>query len=859
MAMALKISRRTFLKGTAAAGGAAAAATFLYRGLDTLAGPDGEAQAQLPPGEEWIATLCWIGKQDCGVRARRINGRVVKLEGNGAHPRNLGTLCPKGMAQITALYDPHRVRTPLIRTNDKGVPGQFRPASWDEALDLVASKIREARAKDPKLVVWQKGRSKSAALYDNSFATALGATKLHHGAFCSDAGYRASEYTLGLNGVLHPDYKHCRYIIHWGYNLTAGGGNKLCWITFPRQVVEAKERGAKIVHIDPRLHSAGPHADWWIPIRPGTDLALALALINRVLERGLVDKDYLLQYTNAPFLVQEDGTFLRVDGREQVWDEAAGQPVPYDVATRPFLDGVFEWQGKRLRTAFRVLREHVAPYTPEWASQICDIPARDIRRLADEMVDNALIGSTMVVDGVEIPHRPVAIHTYHFAQQELGFQAVRAMLILMMLLGAPGAVGGQFVDFGWKKHANFDKFGQVTVKDPPYNIWLENSPFFPINSNNSAVVALALRDPQGWQVDPNKLPQVMIIHMTNPVVAFGSSPDILEGFKRIPFIVVLDPWLSKTADLLADVVLPVSTMEKYEGPSSATDGYVDAVALRIPVMEPLGESRSELEIYLDLAERVGVLNAYLEALNKELGLKPPNVLAPGRKPTPREVFELWAKSQGVAEGLAYFEKNGVLVKGRLTPDKIYGYAQKPPFGGIRHRLYGESLLLMQREARRRGVDQVFWRDYTPLPVWREPTMERSPRQYDLYLISFKLIEFKQGRGTNLPLVAELAPEQRLWMHPRAAQERGIKDGDLVWVESHNAFTGETRRVRVRVALTEGIRPDTVGLPHHYGDIARHPWSQNQGPGAAQLFFTGPGYMANTADQSFQVKVRVYKA
>jgi anaerobic selenocysteine-containing dehydrogenase len=138
-------------------------------------------------------------------------------------------------------------------------------------------------------------------------------------------------------------------------------------------------------------------------------------------------------------------------------------------------------------------------------------------------------------------------------------------------------------------------------------------------------------------------------------------------------------------------------------------------------------------------------------------------------------------------------------------------------------------------------------------------MERSPRQYDLYLISFKLIEFKQGRGTNLPLVAELAPEQRLWMHPRAAQERGIKDGDLVWVESHNAFTGETRRVQVRVALTEGIRPDTVGLPHHYGDIARHPWSQNQGPGAAQLFFTGPGYVANTADQSFQVKVRVYKA
>jgi anaerobic selenocysteine-containing dehydrogenase len=855
--MPVRVSRRTFLKALAVAGGSAAAANFLGGGWGVLREERGSAAATA--AEEWVPTACWIGKQDCGMLARRVGGRVVKLEGLPSHPRNLGTLCPKGVAQITALYDPSRLRRPLIRTNEKGIPGRFREASWDEALDLVAAKIREARAKDPKLVVWQKGRSKSAALYDNSFATTLGATKLHHGAFCSDAGYRASEYTLGLNGVLHPDYGHCRYIVHWGFNLTNAGGNKLCWITFPRQVIEAKERGAKVVHIDPRLHAAGPHADWWIPIRPGTDLALALALINRVLERGQVDRDYLRSYTNAPFLVQDDGTFLRLDGREQVWDEDARQPVAYDAASRPILDGAFEWQGKRLRTAFRVLREHVAPYTPERAARVCDITAPDIRRLADEMVDNALIGSTIEVDGARMPHRPVAIHTYHFSQQELGFQAVRAMIILMMLLGAPGAVGGQFVDFGWKLHPNFEKLGQVSIKGPPYNVWLENSPYFPINSNNSAIAALALKGPEQWGVDPAKLPEVMIVHMTNPVVAFGSSQDILEGFKRVPFIVVLDPWLSKTADLLADVVLPVSTLEKYEGPLGATDGYVDAVALRLPVMEPLGESRSELEIYLDLAERIGVLDAYLEALNKELGLKAPYVLTPGRKPTPREVFDLWAKSQGVAEGLAYFEKHGVLVKGRLTPDKIYGYAQKPPFGGIRHRLYGESLLLMQREAQRRGVDEVFWRDYTPLPTWREPTMERSPREYDLYLVSFKLIEFKQGRGTNLPLVAELAPQQRLWMNPGAAAARGIREGDEVWVESHNALTGETKRVRVKVSLTEGIRPDTVGLPHHYGDIARHPWSQHQGPGAAELFFTGPGYVANTADQSFQVKVRVYKA
>ena len=132
-------------------------------------------------------------------------------------PRNLGRLCPKGVAQIQAVYDPNRVKTPLLRTNGKGVSGQFKPISWDEALDLVATRINEARERDPKLFVWQKGRSKAKGFYDNAFVKASGATKLHHGAFCSDAGYRASEYTIGFHGVYHPDFKNTNYLLSWGW------------------------------------------------------------------------------------------------------------------------------------------------------------------------------------------------------------------------------------------------------------------------------------------------------------------------------------------------------------------------------------------------------------------------------------------------------------------------------------------------------------------------------------------------------------------------------------------------------------------------------------------------------------------
>lgn len=128
---------------------------------------------------------------------------------------------------------------------------------------------------------------------------------------------------------------------------------------------------------------------------------------------------------------------------------------------------------------------------------------------------------------------------------------------------------------------------------------------------------------------------------------------------------VIDAWLSRTADLFADVVLPVATLEKYEGPLSAGDQYTDAVTLRLPVMPPLGQSRGEIDIYLDLCEKAGILygsGGCLDELNKAFKLKDSYKLLLDRKPTVRETFDRWAKSEGIAEGVSYFEKHGVKVK-----------------------------------------------------------------------------------------------------------------------------------------------------------------------------------------------------
>ena len=847
----MKVSRRLFLKVSAVAGAGVAAAGQIFRPL---------ARSRQTASEEWVPTTCWIGKQDCGILARRIDGRVVKLEGNPLHPRNVGTLCPKGVAQIMALYDPNRVKAPLVRTNEKGKPGTWRQVSWDEALTLVAEKIKDVRARDKRLLLWQEGRSKAKAFYDEAFVKASGATKLHHGAFCSDAGYRAAEYTIGLHGVLHPDFRHCRYLLAWGWNITNAGGNKLCWITWPQQLVTARERGLKVVVIDPRLRGAGPFADEWLPIRPSTDLALALALCHALIQQGTIDREYLVRHTNAPFLVKEDGYFLKVAGKEQVWDPVAGKIKPFDAkGVEPALEGEFAIGGVKVKTAFQLFKEHVAQYTPEWAAGICGIPADPIRQVAQELGEHAMIGSTVVVDGIRLPYRPVSVMAYHMAQQELGFQAIRAIIMVFMLLGAVEAVGGLRVDFTWKPHGNYEKLDQIQIKDPPYNIYLKDSKFFPINSNNSAVVAKVMLNPQKYGVD--YIPEVLIVHMANPLVAFASQPEFIESYKKFKFVAVIDPWLSETADYFADVVLPAAMLEKYEGPLSATNQYVDAVALRVPVMKPLFQSRGEIDIYLDLSEKAGILygeGGYLDELNKALKLKEPYKLDLNRKPAVREIFDLWARAQGIGEGVAYFEKHGVKVKGPVKATKYYGYAQDPPFNGIRHRLYGESLLRYREEMKAKGAEAIYWGDYTPFPTWRPPTMWRSPRDYDLVLISYKLIEFKQSRSSFVPLLAELAPEQRLDINPKTAKAKGIRDGDLVWVESHNAVTGETRKVKVRARLTEGIRPDTVGMPHHYG-MWTHPWAKGQGPTPNSIYFTGEGYVANTADQSLQVKVRVFKA
>lgn len=868
----MDITRRDFVRATGLLGGTLFLSKMEFaRALVERAGPlnlTGDSGSQLIP------TTCWIGKQDCGMLARVVNGRLVKLEGNPEHPRNNGRLCPKGQAQIMAVYDPYRLKAPLKRLNEKGVPGEWKEISWDEALTATAEEIKKVMAENPKRILWQKGRSKAEVLYDNSFPAALGgAVIMGHGAYCSDAGYRANEYTTGFKGVFHSDFKYTNYLLNFGWNITNAGGNQLCWITWNQQFIEARERGMKVVTIDPRRRGAGPHTDKWLPIKPGTDLAFFLAIANVLLDKGYIDEPYLKNYTNAPFLVKEDGLFLRVDGKEHVWDSSTASTVPYDKAKSPALIGEYavEIEDKdkkvkqkiKVKPAFQLHKEHIAQYTPEWASSITGLPAESIREVAMELGENARIGSTTVIDGVELPYRPVCITGYHVSQQELGFQAVRAATMVFMLLGAIEAVGGVRSAFGRGVDKAFKSYDDIKVNKPPYDYTLSNSKFFPINSKLPTTAALTWLNPEKYEVDPNTIPKIMILHMANPLLSFPPQDVFMEAYKKLDFVVAISPWMNETADYFADIVLPAATIEKYEGPMNATDQYVDANALRVPPISPLYQSRNEIDIYIDLCEKAGVLygkKGYIDLVNQNLKLKDEYALPLDKKPDVRDIFDRWAKSNGIKEGVAFFEdsKNAIANKKPIPVDKLYAPAWNPPYGGIRHRFYGESLLAARNKMKELGASEIFYRQYLAFPTWVPLTMDNSPTEYDLTLISMKKIEFKQSRATFNPLLNELEPTQYVEINPKTARSKGIADNDVVMVTSHNAVTGETKQVKSRAKYVEGIQLNTVAMMHHYGHWS-HPIAKNDGPTPNALFFAGEGYVVNTNDQSFQVKVKVEKA
>jgi len=284
-----RISRRAFIKtGAAAAAGAAALTAFPRQGQAVSVGRK-EKQPDVTP-DRIVPTYCEMCFWRCGVLANVKNGKVLSLEGQPDNPLNMGRLCARGQAGVATLYDPNRLKAPAIRTGPRGT-GHWRQASWGEALDYVA--LRLARIRDDygpeanALFFHGKGGALLEVLYE-----AMGSPNIAEPSFAQCRGARDIGFQLTFGeGVGSPerlDFPQTKLMVFFGSHLGENAHNSQV-----QEFVEARDRGAGLIVVDPRFSVPAGRADLWLQIKPATDLALLLALIRELLVSGTYDKAYV--------------------------------------------------------------------------------------------------------------------------------------------------------------------------------------------------------------------------------------------------------------------------------------------------------------------------------------------------------------------------------------------------------------------------------------------------------------------------------------------------------------------------------------------------------------------------------------
>lgn len=319
-----KLSRRNFLKLSAITAGTLALGQLLPPMVAQAAQESGMINAS---GNGFIPSMCEMCVWRCGLIAKVREGRVVKLDGNPVHPHSRGHLCVRGQSGLMNTYDPDRVLKPLIRVGKRGA-GQFREASWDEALDLTASRMLRIKEQyGPEAMVFSSTHNLSQVQFENLL---YGFGSPNYGtqrSLCFNAMIVANLMTYGMEEPGRIYDENLRYIILTGRNLMEAIST-----SETGELSDAIARGAKVVYLDPRFTKTAAKASEWLPIRPGTDLAFHLALLNVIISEGLYNADFVEQHT----------------------------------------------------TGFDQLTQEVMAFTPEWAAPITEIPAETMRRIAQE-------------------------------------------------------------------------------------------------------------------------------------------------------------------------------------------------------------------------------------------------------------------------------------------------------------------------------------------------------------------------------------------------------------------------------------------------------------------------------------------
>jgi len=596
--------------------------------------------------DEVKQTTCYMCACRCGINVHLKDGKVAYIEGNKDHPVNQGVLCAKGSAGIMQVNAPSRLDSPMIRVGPRG-SGEFKRISWDEALNIAVEWLQPLRKKAPEKLAFFTGRDQSQS-FTSYFAQMFGTPNYAaHGGFCSVNMATAGIYTMG--GAFwefgQPDWDYTKLFILFGVAEDHDSN------PIKMGIGKIKERGAKIVGVNPIRTGYNAVADEWLGITPGTDGLLILSLINILIKAGKIDIDYLAKYTNAPvFLDPENGLILKdKNDKPLVKDRITGKVCAFDTkGIQPDLNATYRVRGATSTTVFhKIITKYLSSeYEPEKVEKICGISAKKIRALANE------IAKVAFEEEFELPiewtdfrgekhksmkGRPVSFHSMRgVSAHSNGFQTCRALHMLQILLGTVEVPGGFRFKPPYPKPSSIHPKPHFKVTpnaplDGPHLGFVHGPEDLALDDQGNPVridKAFSWENPMSahglmhmvisnaYAGDPYKI-DTLFMYMAN--MSWNSSMNtsgVMEmltekdnkGDYIIPRIIYSDAYSSEMV-AYADLILPDTTyLERHDcislldRPISEADGAADAI--RWPVIEPDRDVRGFQSVLVDLGARL---------------------------------------------------------------------------------------------------------------------------------------------------------------------------------------------------------------------------------------------------------------
>lgn len=744
-----------------------------------------------------IRTTCSMCGLQHPIICEKPYGVFSKVRSDTDHP-NSGHLCEKALAGPEMVYHPDRLNYPLKRTKPKGSPdaGWVR-ISWEEALDTTAKRLSEIKEKygaESILLAATApvaGGMQGNVSFMHRFGHCLGTpNRAETGSvscgFCREV---LSVHTFGVpwevppwgNLIMlspwQPELENCACLIVFGYNVTEVE-NEVYY-----RMMEARKRiGTKIIAIDPRRTQFADNADMHMVPRPGTDGAIAMSMINVMLSRELYDKEFVRDWTNGPFLVRTDngaimtGKDISSRGSSDkyiIWDELTGSPVIYDPATVsyesanavPALMGSYTLKladGKKMeaKTALQLLAERAARYTPEAVEKISWVPAKDIEQAAIWM-------ATL---------KPSAFLSFTGVEQNTNAaQTNRAIHVMYTLTGNFDSPGGNVVY----------PFPPSYVNDCEGNEFL--SPEQKAKRLGSKERPLGAC--QTGYITHYDAYQAILTGKPYPLkggIAFGAShlsvgTDALKGleaYSKLEFLAATEVFMTPTAAACADIVMPATsgwettTVTACEAPLYVFP-HSTVLLYRGPIVSPLYERKADLAIICELAKRLGFADKFGDG-------DPEACLRYKIAPSGYTLEELKNIPGGV-----YFPN--------LEEPTHRKYAQRKPdtghYQGVRTPT--KKLEIYSVTFRKHGYDPV--PDYVE-PMISPVSQPELAKKYPLFLIDARRKWMVQSQYAQLPSIRKNMPYAFVDIHPDTAEKYGIKDGDMVYIETMEGKITQQARV-----------------------------------------------------------------